>query len=123
MMTDSARAQLHKALKPLLPPSWKIEASSRAVDNVPTTVLQLQQLEIARLPQTQGLLALQFRATITAPQERTQAAEDRLDDDTLTLIRALLAEGILWTRCEKVKVKERLGYDLDITITAERKPQ
>lgn len=95
--------------------------SSRKVDNIDRTVIQLQQLEIARLPQVQGKLALNFRATITAPQEGTQAAEDQLDDDVLDLLRALLVAEVLWTRCEKVKVDERLGYDIDITITADRR--
>lgn len=119
-MADLARKVLRAALLPLLPRNWKIEPSSRSVDNVPATVVQLRQLSIRRLPQAPvGLHEIDFRVTITAPGE-TQGVEDRLDDDVLLLIGALDTAGIKWSECQKVIAGSRLGYDITLTITAKK---
>lgn len=115
------RKVLAAALRPLLPTGWKIEPSSRVVDNIPATVVQLRQLSIRRLTVAPvAFHEIDFRVTITAPGELQQGVEDRLDDDVLLLIVALDGAHIKWSECQKVIVGSRLGYDITLTITGNK---
>jgi hypothetical protein len=111
------RKVLADALKTALPKGWLIEASGRPVDNVPTTVVKLQQLAVRKLAQAPGArLEIDMRATITAPGEDTKIAEDKLDDELLTFLSGLDELHIKWSECSKVIAESRLGYDVTITI-------
>lgn len=120
-MAELARLTLARTLRPLLPKGWKVEASSKAVDKINAPVVQLRQTGIARLQQGGGrVYAITFLATITAPHEGTQAAEDALDDGVLELVGALSTAGVMWSDCNKVLTSDQkqLAYDITITINA-----
>jgi len=119
--TPVPRKVLEAALKPLLPKTWRLEGSGRPVDNVPATVVKLQQLAVRKLPQAPfALHEIDVRATITAPGEQTQTVEDKLDRDLLTFVTALDDARILWAEATKVIAESRLGYDITITITGKK---
>lgn len=123
-MSRAPRIELQAALKPLLPRTWKIVPNARSVDSVPTTVVQIRLLEVTKLPQAPVALHQHtFRLTISAPQEKQQAAEDRLDDDLIVFLNALDEARIRWDTATKVEVGEmrRLGYDINVITTGKKK--
>jgi hypothetical protein len=110
---------LTDGLKPYLPRGWLIEGSARPVDNVPTTVVKLQQLAVRKLTAAPlGALEIDMRATITAPGEHTQTVENKLDRDLLAFLNALNTHRVKWDEATKVIADSRLGYDITLTILA-----
>lgn len=125
-MSRTPRLELKAKLTPLLPKTWQVVDNARSIDNVPTTVVQIRLLEVSKLPQAIAAKhQLTYRVTITAPGELNQTAENRLDDDLITFLSALDAAHIMWGTATKVEVGEmrRLGYDVDITATGNRKKE
>lgn len=117
MVTPTPRKVLASALERLLPRGWRLADSGRVVDNVPNTTVRLQQLAVRKLAEApRGFHEIDVRATITAPGEHTQAAEDRLDRDLLQFILALEENKTKWTEATKVIADGRLGYDITLTI-------
>lgn len=117
MGAKSTRLQLADALKPLLPRGWKIEPSSRTVDKIKSPVVQLKQRGFRRVSGSR-VYAIEFECNITAPQETTLAAEDKLDDDAVTLAGSLTSAGILWdefTKGTTVDTKQ-LAYTTTLTV-------
>lgn len=118
------RLVLQRKIKPLLPSRWLIKPTSDKADNVATTVVQFQQVSIAKLQQApRGKLAIEFVMTIKSGMQQTQAAENDLDDDVLELLHALSASNVIWRDCNKVRFdnQTRLGYELTVTITSDPK--
>lgn len=123
-MSRTPRLELAAKLRPLLPKGWSIVDNARKVDSVPTTIVQIRLLEVAKLPQAPGARhQLTYRVTISAPGESTQAVENRLDDDLITFLTALDTAKILWSTATKVEVGElkRIGYDITLTATGKKK--
>ncbi len=123
-MSRAPRLELAAQLKPLLPKTWTIVANARSVDSVPNTTVQIRLLEVSKLPQAPiALHQLSYRLTITAPGEVNQAVENRLDDDLITFLTALDTARIRWDTATKVEVGDmrRLGYDVTITATGNKK--
>lgn len=116
------RKVLADSLKPILPPDWAIIPSGRTIDAVPTTTVQLKQLSIIRTPAAPASNhTIEFVVTIAAPEQKTQAAEDRLDDQVVDLLHAFDDLQIAWTEARKVSVTDRrLGYDITLTITSQK---
>lgn len=117
------RKSLAAALKPILPADWAIVPSGRSIDSIPSTTVQLKQLSIIRTPAAPSKShTIEFVVTIAAPEQKTQAAEDRLDDQITDLLHALDDLSIAWTTCQKVIVSARreLGYDITLTITSSK---
>ena len=117
----SARKELAATLKPLLPKTWQLVDSGRSVDLTKKTVVKIRQttvrpLEVAPI----GLLGVDLIVTIRVPEQSTQAAEDRLDEEVTDLIHALDEAEVLWTVCEKVLLDNTstLGYDITVTIAS-----
>lgn len=118
------RKALAKVLKPLLPRTWAIIDSSRAIDRITRTTVQLRQTEIKRTPGAPlATHDIDFLVTIAVPEAATQAAEDKLDEQIDDLIHALDVAGLAWRDCRKVVTFEgqRLGYDLTLTIHSTKK--
>lgn len=116
------RKVLAASLKPILPTDWAIIPSGRSIDAVPTTTVQLKQMSIVRTPAAPSQShTIAFVVTIAAPEQSTQAAEDRLDDQVTDLLHALDDLQIAWTEARKVAVTDRrIGYDIDLSITSNK---
>jgi len=120
---DIPRKVLAEDLAPLLPKTWQIVDTGRSVDLTRKTVVRLKQLRITRLPEAPTAAhAIEFVATIRVPEQSTQAAEDKLDDQVNALLHALDdTETVSWTLAEKVKLDENaLGYDITLTLVSEK---
>lgn len=120
-MGEQPRKALANALKPLIPRTWYIKPSHGTVDDVNKTVVKLKQLKIARLPEAPiGKHTISFVVTISAPNQNTQAAEDKLDDDVNALIHALDVNGFDWKEATKVIDDNRLAYDITLNLISEK---
>lgn len=119
----SAREQFTKEMRPLLPKSWQVVDSGRSVDLTKKTVVKVRQTTIRPLDAAPiGFRGVDLLVTIRVPEQATQAAEDRLDDEVTDLIHAFDAMNILWTVCEKVLLDntQTLGYDITVTIASQK---
>lgn len=115
----AARKSLADALKPILPRGWAIVDSSRSVDDVEKTVVQVQMLRMSRLPAAPiGKHLIGMLITISAPEQSVQRAEDRLDEHIDDLVHALDELGIRWTGAEKVAdpASKRLLYQIPVDV-------
>lgn len=116
------RKELAAFLTKVLPSSWHIVDSHTTVDDVPKTIVKIKQTTISPFKGApQGFHAIDFIVTISAPNQRMQEAEDRLDHEVNALLHALddLA-GLSWANAQKVVDDNRLAYDVSITISSER---
>lgn len=115
----SPRAIVAQIIKPLLPRTWKIVTSDRAVDVHKTVTVQIKQRSIMRTPQApNGAHDIEFVLTVTSPSQDLDRAEDQLDDGVNRLVHALDTAGIKWTNAQKVTNDDRLAYDITLTLTS-----
>lgn len=115
----SAREVFTAELKKLVPKAWQVAGTGRSVDLTKKTVVRVRQTTIRPFEQApDGLRAIDLKVTIRVPEQATEAAEDRLDEEVTDLIHALDSMNVLWNECEKVYLDntQTIGYDITVTI-------
>ncbi|SMQ73476.1 hypothetical protein [Agreia sp. VKM Ac-1783] len=118
---STPRQTLATVLKPLIPTGWRIVPDERTTGISDQTKVTFKLTQITRnAAAPQAAHDIEFIVTITSPREDISKAEDELDDDVVTLLHALDTAGIPWTVATKVLDKDRLGYDITLTLTSEK---
>ncbi|MET0725928.1 MAG: hypothetical protein ABWY36_06225 [Leifsonia sp.] len=115
------RDELEKALKPLLPKSWKIIPVQRNVDSLSSTIVMFKQQSIARLPEApQGARIVEFTMTIAVPSQDTDRGERLMDDQLVDLLNAIDAIDTIelrWTGAQKVTLFDQYpAYDVTLQV-------
>lgn len=113
----STREQLAEALKPLLPPDWRILPYSRNVDRLSQTTVMLHAAEIRPAPSAPGgAVETDFTITVMDPQTDAERAQGSLDDDVIELTLALGSiHWLVFRNAEPTKVQEYLSWDINTT--------
>ncbi|UOE43743.1 hypothetical protein [Agromyces larvae] len=117
------RTVLAASLKPILPKSWAIVESARTVDDIPTTVVQIIQRTITRLPAAPiGRHFVGMTLMISVPEQSMKHAEDTLDEQVDDFIHALDSIGIAWSNAEKVQTKgsKRIAYQITVNVISNK---
>lgn len=115
----SIRTVLEQLLKTYLPKRWRIVPTGTNLDTLATTVVQLKQRTIRRLPEAPRRLQVEFVATVISPHRDDIAkAEHDLDQAVIEVLTALdKSTEILWDDATKVVVDNQyLGYDITLRI-------
>lgn len=119
-MSDVPRRELAALLQPLVPKTWKVIYSERAVDQ-DGTMLRLQQRAVRRHPTAgTGVHEIDFDTTVTVAGDDLDAAEDRLDDELTALVGVLDEAGIKWSEWRKAIYDGALGYQSTISLSAQK---
>lgn len=119
----SARSDLHDALKPLLPPRWKIIPTERTIDkpDAKTFTVVIRQRKIEPAPNG-GSLLITLVVTLICPS--TLAAENWEDELDLAAAKLVTVVGkglprLLWKAATKKLWNDTYpAYDFDVTVVA-----
>jgi len=121
----SVRDELTKALRPLLPPRWRIVKTSRNLDQLSSpAVVMLKQLDLSPAPRApRAEVLVNYVVTIIDPHQDISNAETALDDGVIELFRAL--QRIPFTnpkKATKVTFQDQyLAYDLEVEVVTTQK--
>ena len=121
----SARRDLARELRKLVPKAWKIVDTDRAIDDAKVTALLISQRTIERAPNAQGNHRVTLNLYVIDPHTDPDSAEDGLDNavDSLlfTLDKSEALRAVVWTTATKVVYQGRRAYEIPITVYTEPK--
>lgn len=113
------RQTLTGILTGLLPRTWRIVPDERTTDVPSKTKVTLKLSTIRPLPAApNGAHEIEFVVTVTSRLTDMAKAEDDLDDALVTFTYVLDEAGIAWSEARKVMDKDRLAYDITLTLTS-----
>jgi hypothetical protein len=120
----TSRQQLVAALKPHLPPKWKLVEYSRNLDVLDRPTVMVHASKIERAPQA-PLSAYLTTCTVSVfdPQDDPARAQGSLDDEVLELIAALDQIGFInWTEAEATQLRQDgpLGWDITLEVLTKK---
>lgn len=121
----SVRDELAAALKPLLPPQWRIVKVARNLDTISSpAVVMLKQLSFEPAPRApRAEVVVSFVVTVIDPHEDAENAEVALDDSAIELFRQLQRITHLNPkRATKVTFQDKyLAYDIELELVTTSK--
>lgn len=121
----SARKDLARELRKLVPKAYKIVDTERAVDESKVITLLVSQRTIDPAPNAQGNHRVTLNLYVIDPHNDPAGAEDSLDDAVDNILFAIDRSGSLdsvsWSTAEKVVYQGRLAYQITITAYSEPK--
>lgn len=112
------RKEITDALRPHLPKTWKIVPAQRNTDTINAVTVILKQTTVQPHPAQQVYYLTTMVVTLVDPHTDITAAEDALDNNLETLIKALhLNPVVRFNNATKVNYNDtNLAYDVEIQI-------
>lgn len=115
----SARTDLASALKPLLPPKWRLVDTERNLDVVDRFTVMIRQRQIKPAPNMLGSSLTTLVITVISPFVVNEKYEDDLDDAVAVLLEKFRTKlpNLMWQSATKqIFMGTNPAYDIAVTV-------